>query len=256
MPLHFVQLKLGSKTYQPAKVSTEGCDCVYDFLGAIKTTTFPRVLKQYDVAELVLFEADGTTKISAMDSIDQLNGKKMPLVAVVEPVEAQVVAAGKPLISSTRHQEYKQSKAFVSSRNYLTSLALELDKIYPIVKEKSAKGRDKLVTFGTIINNAYTYNPDPKPQFKNLYKKLNAHFTEDEWNILDNLNDAVNGHLHLPLNPGKVVKQLIVPTNFAGEEEIFQTIAKKSNVVSDASNLIVKNEGSVSGGSPDSNKKL
>ena len=63
----FVQLKLGSKTYQPAQVSAESCESVYDLLTSIKSTTFPRVLKQHDVAELVLFEADGTTNISAMD---------------------------------------------------------------------------------------------------------------------------------------------------------------------------------------------
>ena len=84
---HFVQLKLGSKTYLE-RVSTEGCEYVLEFRTAIKTK-FPKVLKAYDSYELVLFEADGTTKISAMDSIDKLEGKKMPLVAVVEPVEFQ-----------------------------------------------------------------------------------------------------------------------------------------------------------------------
>jgi hypothetical protein len=153
MPLHFVQLKLlGSKTYQPAKVSTEGCDCVYD---AIKTTTLPRVLKQYDVAELSLFAADGTTKISAMDSVNQLNEKTMPLVAVVEPAEVQVEAAGKPLISSTRHQDYKHNIAIHSSRSYLTSIAIELDKIYPITGRKS-KGK-RYLTIGDIFEEAYWY---------------------------------------------------------------------------------------------------
>ena len=239
---HFVQLKLGSKTYQPAQVSSESCETVYDFLGAIKTTTFPRLLKAYDSYELVLFEADGITKISAMDTIDQLNGKKMPLVAVVEPVELQ-----KPNISSTRHQDYKQSKAFTSSRSFLTSIALELAEIYPITKERSPAGIEKPLTFGTIIHNAYQQNPDPNPQFRNNFKKLNDFFTADEWNFLDALNDAVNGHLHRPLNPGSSTKQLILPSDFSGEEAICQRIAIKSNVVLDASHLIVKNEG-VAGG--------
>ena len=228
---HFVQLKLGSKTYQPAQVSSESCETVYDFLGAIKTTTFPRLLKAYDVAELVLFEADGITKISTMDSIDQLNGKKMPLVAVVEP-ELQV---GQAQIGSTRHQYYKQSKAFTSSRSFLTSIALELAEIYPITKERSPAGKEKPLTFGTIIHNVYQQNPDPNPQFRNNFKKLNDFFTADEWNFLDALNDAVNGHLHRPLNPGSITKQLILPSDFSGEEAICQRIAKKSNVVPDAS---------------------
>jgi hypothetical protein len=125
----------------------------------------------------------------------------------------------------------------------LTSIALELDKIYPIIKEKSAKGNDKPVTFGTIINNAYSSNPDPKPQFKNLYKKLNSHFTDDEWNYLEALNETVNGHLHLPLNPGEDLKYLILPSDFSGYDKVSQTIAKKTNVVTEESHLIVKNEG-------------
>lgn len=100
----------GSKTYQPAEVSTKDCGSVYGFLKAIKTITFPRVLKQCDVAELALSDADGN-RISAMDSIDKLEGKKMPLFAVVEPVEVQVEVAEKPSISITKHRDYKHSKA-------------------------------------------------------------------------------------------------------------------------------------------------
>lgn len=37
-------------------------------------------LKSYDSYELSLFEADGITKISDMDSTDQLTNKKMPLL--------------------------------------------------------------------------------------------------------------------------------------------------------------------------------
>ena len=180
-----------------------------------------------------------------MDSIDQLSDKKMPLVAAVEPV---VEGLEKPAISTKRHQDYKQSKAFTSSRSFLTSIGLELAKIYPIVKERSPTGKEKPLTFGTIIHNAYQQNPDPIPQFRNKFKKLNDFFTMDEWNFLDALNDAANGHLHLPLDPGEY---LILPTAFAGKDKLSQRIAKKSNVVTDSSDLIVKNEGSVSGGSPD-----
>jgi hypothetical protein len=41
----------------------------------------------YSAYVLSLFEADGATKFSAMDSIDPRSAKKMPLMAVVEPVE-------------------------------------------------------------------------------------------------------------------------------------------------------------------------
>lgn len=79
-----------------------------DFKESIKVK-FSRKLKAYDSYELVLFEADGTTKISAMDSIDQLNGKKMPLVAVLEPVDVQVEAAEKPAINITGLQTQQGS---------------------------------------------------------------------------------------------------------------------------------------------------
>ena len=244
---HFVQLKLGENIFTD-KVSTEGCEHVADFKGAIKAK-FPKKLKAYDAYEISLFETDGNAvEISAMNSIETLIGNKMPLFAVVS-VEVEVQALEKPRISTTRHQDYKQSKAFTSSRSFLTSIALELAKIYPIVNDKGPSGREKPLTFGTIIHNAYQQNPDPFPQFRNNFKKLNDHFTTDEWDILDDLNDAVNNHLHRPLNPGLAIKHLIVPTDFSGEDDVFRTIAKKSNVVSDTSKLIVKNEGSVSGDS-------
>ena len=188
-----------------------------------------------------------------MDSIDKLSEKEMPLVAVVEPVEVEAV---KPVISMTRRQDYKQSKAIHSSRSFLTSISLELDKIYPLVKEKSHSGIDKPVTFGTILNNAYYQNPDPLPIFKNNFKKLKLHFTDPEWNYLETLHETVNGQLHLPLDPENELKYLILPDAFSGNDKISQRIAKKSKVVSDLSHLVVKNEGSVSGGSPEADKKL
>jgi hypothetical protein len=232
------------------RVSTEGCEYILEFRTAIKAK-FPKVLKAYDSYELVLFEADGTTKISLMDSIDQLEGKKMPLVVVLDPV----VIAEKPAISSTRHQDYKHSKAVHSSRSYLTSIAVELDKIYPIPGRKS-KGK-RYVTIGDVFEEAYEANPEPKPQFKNRYRRLNDFYTTDEWNILEELNDAVNPKLHsvLEVLDDGHSKEVILPIEVSHLGPGYQRIAKKSNVVSDASHLIVKNEGSISGGSPDSDKK-
>ena len=226
-----------------------------DFKESIKVK-FSRKLKAYDSYELVLFEADGTTKISAMDSIDQLNEKKMPLVAVVEPVEVQVETTQKPAISITRHQDYKHSKAVHSSRSYLTTIAVELDKIYPITGRKS-KGK-RYVTIGDIFEEAYDSNPEPKVQFRNRYPRLNDLYTTDEWNVLEDLNNTVDPKLHsvLPVLFYGVSKEVIVPIELSHLGPDIQRIAEKSNVVTEASHLIVKNEGSVSGGSPDSDKKL
>ena len=247
---HFIQLLLGSKTYKD-QVSTAESSNVAEFKEEIKKKFF-KYLSQYEAYELKLFEANGSTVIDPETLIkDLFITKGKPLVVKVEEVQSQ-----KPTISFTRHQDYKQTKAISSCRSYLTSLALELEKIYPIVKEKSVTGRDKPVTFGTIISNAYRQNPKPFPQFKDKYPKLNAHFNVDEWNYLDTLNETVNGQLHLPLNPGEDVKYLILPSDFSGNDKISQRIAEKTNVVSEANDLIVKNEGSVSGGTPDSDKKL
>ncbi len=240
---HFVQLKLESKTFIE-RVSIEDCEYVSDFKESIKTK-FPRKLEAYDSYDLSLFEADGTTKISAMDSIETLTDKKMPLVAVVEPVEVQVELVQKSTTSTPRRQVHNHDKALTSSRSFLTSIALELAKIYPIVKERSPTGKEKPLTFGTILHNASQHNPDPLPLFQNTFNTLNDFFTVDEWDFLDALNDAANGHLHRPLNPGSSTKLLILPSDFSGEGLICQRIAKKSNVVADSSDLIVKNEGSV-----------
>lgn len=159
---HFVQLKLGSKISHPAKVSTEGCSYVDDFLSAIKTTAFPEKLKAYEAHDLSLFEADGTTAINTMESIDVLVVKKKPLVVVVEPLE-EVEVSQKPDISFTRHQDYKQRKAFASSRSFLNSIAVEMDKIYPI-PGRTSKGKRR-VTIGDVFEEAYRNTPD-KPGTK------------------------------------------------------------------------------------------
>jgi hypothetical protein len=134
--LHLVQLQLGNKKYKD-KVSTEGCDDVADFKGAIKNKFSP-YLDSFTAIQLTLFEADANIEIDPETEMkDVFVTKGNPLVVKVDeqaPIAKQLTE--KPVISSTRHQDYKQSKAFVSSRNYLTSVALELDKIYPIVKEK------------------------------------------------------------------------------------------------------------------------
>ena len=84
-----------------------GCSDIDVFKKSIKAT-FSRKLNAYDAYEISLFEANGTSKISAMDPIEHLNDKKMPLIAFVEPDEAA--------ISITRHQDYKHSKAGIATR--------------------------------------------------------------------------------------------------------------------------------------------
>ncbi|EGF76704.1 hypothetical protein BATDEDRAFT_28307 [Batrachochytrium dendrobatidis JAM81] len=131
-----------------------------------------------------------------------------------------------------------------------------LQMIYPIPGCKS-KGK-RCVTIDDVFEKAYEANPEPKPQFKNRYKRLNDFYTTDEWNILEELNNAVNPKLHsvLPVLFDGHFKEVILPIEVSHLGPGYQRIAEKSNVVSDASYLIVKNEGGVSGGSPDADKKL
>ena len=61
MPLYFVNLVLGNKNYKE-RVSTEGCEYVDDFKGAIKSKFSP-LLDSYASAQLTLFQpVDGTTE--------------------------------------------------------------------------------------------------------------------------------------------------------------------------------------------------
>jgi hypothetical protein len=250
MPLLWVQLQLGNKTYKD-KVSTQGCEDVADFIKAIRAS--PQLPTGNGI--IALFEPDGNTEIDPETEMkDVLVTQGKPLVVKVDEQAKQLTE--KPLISSTRHHDYKHSKAVYSSRSYLTSIAVELDKIYPITG-RTTKGK-RYVTIGDVFEEAYNTNPEPKPQFLNRYKRLNDFYTTDEWNLLEELNSDVNPHLHqaLPVLLDGLSKEVILLINYNHLASSFQKIAKKANVVTEASQLIVKNESSVSGGSPDSDKKL
>jgi hypothetical protein len=244
---HFVLLKLGNKTFGPSKVSTENCSDVDDFKEAIKNKFSP-FLDSYTAIQLNLFEPDGTTYIdpeTEMTEIFITKGK--PLIVTVEiPVET----TQKPSISTIRHRDYKHSKALHSSRSFLTSIAVELQKIYPIPVQ-TLKQKKRTVTFGNVICEAYETNPEPKPEFRNKVKnRLNNFFTVDEWNILEELNNCVNPEMHnvLAFLNDRISKEVILPIEFSHLGPDYQRIAEKSNIVTEASYLVVKNEGSVSGG--------
>ena len=84
---HFIQLLLGSKTFGPSKVSTEGCSDVDDFKEEIKKKFSP-LLDSYSAAQLTLYEADGSTVIDSETSIDKLKEIAWkPMIVTVEEVE-------------------------------------------------------------------------------------------------------------------------------------------------------------------------
>ena len=247
---HFVQLQLGSKRYKD-KVSTEGCQDVADFKDAIKNK-WTNLLSAYAGRHLILFEPDGITEIDPETLVSELfQTPKKPFVVKVDELHAQ-----RPTISRSSHKSHKHRNAFFSSRAFLTNIAVELDKIYPI-SDGISKG-DHHVTIGDALYEANVTNPEPKPEFKNEYNmRLNDFFTMDEWDLIRALNGCVNSNLHstLPFLSDDC-KECVLPFQFNHNTKAFQKIAQKSNVVKQASKLIVKNEGSESGSSPDQDKSL
>ena len=236
---HFVKLELGGKAFGPARVSFQDCEYVSDFLKAIKAE-FPHLLQSYDTAQLDVFEGDGNTKIDPETEMKDIFVEKgKPLIVKVEsPIRVA--------ISSSRHQDYKHSKAIHSCRSYLTSIAVELEKLYSLEKLKP----NEPATFGDILWNAMRRQPAPKLPNIPLLKE---YFTAQEWSNLQQLNNEVNPELHaelVTLIDGES-KEVILPINLSHLGPSYQRIAKKANVVSTELKLIVKNEGSVSGGSPD-----
>jgi hypothetical protein len=224
------------------KVSIDGCSDIAEFLKEIK--------KEFEIpgpsSHLTLYKSDGTTEIDVEDSPAHFlkeNSRRNPLVVRI------VEIAEKPSISSSRHQEYKHSKAIHSSRSYLTSIAVALEELYDI--QKIPERQNIPATFGDILWNK-SRNPQPKSPHS---KPLHQMFLKNQWQLLYNLNEAVNGHLHMELETVNGSKCVILPIEFSHLSNDVKAIALKSQVVANESDLVVKSEGSVSGGSPDSNKK-
>ena len=100
-PKYFVKVLLGDKRYTD-RVSTEECDYVADFKEAIKKKFSP-ILDSYAIAQLTLFESDGTTEIglkTKMENVIVADGEEL-IVTVATDVSKEVVsmAYGKADIS-------------------------------------------------------------------------------------------------------------------------------------------------------------
>jgi hypothetical protein len=151
-----------------------------------------------------------------------------------------------------RHYDYKQSKALHSSRSFLTSIAIELARIYEIPYRESKRHED-YITIGTIFHQ--------KDRLRTLAGRrqviLKDYFSCDEWDVLVQMNDVVNPELHAKLQEGYIegTKELILPVSINHFGPMYQIIAAKTNIVAEKFKLIIKSEGSVSGGSPTSSEK-
>lgn len=181
------------------------------------------------------------------------DGKKDPLKSSLllngygkSEEDALVVAVPRPirfLSSINANFDYKHSKAVYSSQSFLISIARELEKIYPIPCR--VVQRRLIVTFVDVIS-AYENNPEPKPEYRDKYPRLQDFYTEHEWSILEGLDKLVNPRqLELAVGDG-YSKKVILPIEVCHYGPYFQRIALKSHVVSELSHCIVKNEGSSS----------
>ena len=228
---YFVKLELGGKAFDPERVSFQDCEDVSDFKDAIKNK-FSHLLQAYATAQLDLFENDGITKI------DPETEMKDVFVTKGKPLIVKVEAPLRPAISSSRHQDYKHSKAIHSSRSYLTSIAVELEKLYALEKLKP----NEPATFGDVLWNRMRRQPAPK--LPNL-PEIGRYFTNQEWTFLEDLNNTVNPALQSELDFGidGRTREVVLPIQLSHLAATCQRIAKKANVVSTELQLIVKNEG-------------
>ena len=124
------------------------------------------------------------------------------------------------------------------------AIAVELEKLYVLEKAKP----DEPATFGDILWNSWR-TPQPAPKLPYL-PEVGRFFTNQEWTFLEDLNNTVNPVLHSELDVGidGKTREVVLPIQLSYLAATCQRIAKKAKVVNEVSDLIVKNEGSVSGG--------
>jgi hypothetical protein len=279
MPLHYVELTLGTMPYK-SKVSTEGCTDVDDFRGAIKNK-YPNLLNSYDAAQLTLFQPNGTTEIDPGEVIEKLNefgvGPWRPLVVTV--LELPIPA---PIGSSKKQLNYKGMSTEASCRKFLDALARRLALYYDFRWGKEEEKQNDYPTFGDVLfarrKDKWSYRYDeievtdvegftavkPKKIPKTNIPFPNL-FSDDEWRKLDELNDSTNERIHdadIPKSHGKSF--VIVPENDYNQDTIdfIKSVAVKAKLFNDKKKLDVKNESHLSGssssesGSPDKEKKM
>ena len=116
MTLHFVNLTLGTKTYKD-KVSTEGCDDVSDFRGAIKNKFSP-LLDSYATAQLTLLQPDGTSQIDPETPVTNLKEipRKPMVVTVLELPMVFFLSCG-ILLTAKTYLNVQSSKLEKSTAN-------------------------------------------------------------------------------------------------------------------------------------------
>lgn len=272
MTLHFVKLKLGSKTYKD-QVSTEGCSYVANFRAAIKAQ-FPKQLNGYEANELVLFQPDGTTEIDPGETIAKLNEFKVgpwtPLVVTVEELPTPV-----PRASSKKQLTYKGMSTEASCRKYLDALAIaffieyEFPKNYgkPTMGDVLAAFRGKQGKSKRTIPGVTWWDYRQNDGLPLTNEPLSSRLSAQQWKTLEKLNRKTSDRIHDALLPLTTHQKpfIVLPHNdFMDKETVndLKSIAAIIGVVPSEADFIVKDESDLSGssssesGSPDKDKKM
>ena len=268
--LHFVKLVLGSKIYKQ-KVSTEGCADVDDFKGAIKNKFSPE-LDSYASHHLTLLQPDGTTEIDPGEVIEKLNefavGPWSPWVVKVDelPIPA-------PRGSSKKQLTYRGMSTETSCRKYLDALAIEIyfdydfptaytkPKMSDVLAAKDAKqGRPSQLRDDSRRPLWWDYKT--KDGIQHTTTPLPSRLSARQWDRLKSLNCDTNDRIHdyqLPKTSTQKPFIVLPHAKFTTKEYVddLQSIAAIFRVVTDKSELIVKDESDLSvsssseSGSPD-----
>jgi hypothetical protein len=269
MPLHYIQLTVGNKTYKD-KVSTQGCADVAEFRSAIKSKFSPD-LDSYAPHHLTLLQPDAKTEIDPETPVDDL--KEIPWKPMVVTVDELPIPA--PIGRSKKQLTYKGMSTEASCRKYLDALAIEIYFDYDFPKTY------KKPTMGDVLAARDGQVGKPKEEAKGLawwdYKKENGIQLTDiplpsllsaqQWDILKSLNRDTTKRIRDAQLPRTSSQKpfIVLPhgkfteTNYVDE---LKSIAAIIGVVPTEDELIVKDESDLSGssssesGSPDKDRKL
>jgi hypothetical protein len=254
MTLHYVQLKLGNKSYKD-KVSTEGCFDVGDFRGAIKNK-FSRLLAAYDTAQLTLREPDGLTEIDPQTSVADL--KEIPWKPMVVTVEE--LPAPAPAGSSRKQLTYKGMTTEASCRKFLDALAIEIyfDYDFPKTYKKPTMGDVLAAKDGQVgkPENAapgvawWAYRKENGIQLTTT--PLPSILSVRQWDLLKSLNRDTTKRIHdaqLPRTSSQKPFIILPHKKFTTNEYVddLKSIATTIGVVLAEDELVVKDESELSG---------
>ena len=253
MTFHFIQLKLGSKTYKD-QVSTEGCTYVADFRCAIKNKFSP-YLDSYAPYQFTLFQPDGTTEIDPATLVADLKEIPWsPLAVTVEELPIQT-----PAFRSRKQSTYKGMSTEASCRKLLDALAVEISCFYDF------RIAYKKPTMGDVLAAKDTKQGRPSQPLDETGRPilwwdyntrdgipctttpLPSFLSVDQWNLLQSLNQDTNNRIHdaqLPRTSTQKPFVVLPHSSFTSNKfvDTLKSIAELTGLITAKDELIVKDE--------------